>query len=223
MIELKQVSKRYPNGHLALDDVNFKLPAGDFAILTGPSGAGKSTLLKLIAGIEPLHQGQITVADFALHKMPEKQIPYLRRQIGIILQSPNLLSDKTVFDNVALPLVVAGYSYKEICSRVRAVLAKVSLAKKENCYPVELSSGEQQRVSIARAVVNKPAVLIADEPTGNLDGKLARETMQLFEQFNQLGMTLLIVSHDLNLINQFKHRRLLLEEGKLIDAPLQPA
>ena len=220
MIELQRVSKRYANGYLALDNVNFLLEEGEFAFLTGHSGAGKSTLLNLIAAIEPFTQGQIIVANQHLKNIPQRRIPHLRRQIGIILQTPNLLMDRTVFDNVALPLVIAGYPYKEIVSRVRAVLTKVSLSNKESFYPFELSGGEQQRVAIARAVVNKPSILLADEPTGNLDPDLASEIMCLFEQFNRLGMTILIASHDLGLINSFKHRRLTLAEGKLTDAPI---
>lgn len=220
MIELQQVSKRYANGFLALDNVNFHLEAGEFAFLTGHSGAGKSTLLNLIAAIEPFNQGQIIVAKQHLKNIAQRHIPYLRRQIGIILQTPNLLPDRSVFDNVALPLVIAGYTHSEIASRVRAVLAKVSLHDKENFCPFELSGGEQQRVAIARAVVHKPAILIADEPTGNLDPDLANEILCLFEQFNRLGMTILIASHDLSLIQHFKHRRLILSEGKLIDAPV---
>lgn len=216
MIELQKVSKLYPNGNLALDNVDFHLKKGEFAFLTGHSGAGKSTLLKLIAAIESFQQGQIIIDKTPLKDLAAKHIPFLRRQIGIILQNPNLLPDRTVFDNVALPLIVAGYSYKEICSRVRAVLSKVSLSKKENCFPLELSGGEQQRVSIARAIVNKPSILLADEPTGNLDPDLANEVMRLFEQFNSLGMTILIASHDLGLVRHFKHKRFILAEGKLI-------
>jgi cell division transport system ATP-binding protein len=218
MIELRNVSMRYPNGYMALDNVNFHLASGDFAFLTGHSGAGKSTLLKLIAGIEPLTQGQIRVGHYQLKNLAARYIPYLRRQIGIILQTPNLLMDRRVFDNIALPLIIAGHSSKEINSRIRAVLAKVCLTNKENCYPYELSGGEQQRVAIARAIVNKPALLLADEPTGNLDPSLASEIMHLFNQFNQLGMTILIASHDLSLITSFKHQQFTLAEGKLIHA-----
>jgi cell division transport system ATP-binding protein len=216
MIELQHVSKRYPNGYLALDNVNFFLDSGEFAFLTGRSGAGKSTLLKIIAAIEQPTQGQIVVAKTHFKKLSPRKIPHLRRQIGIILQTPNLLMDRSVLDNVALPLIIAGLSYHEICSRVRAVLAKVSLSNKEKCFPFELSGGEQQRVSIARAIINKPALLLADEPTGNLDHKLACEIMQLFEQFNYLGMTILIASHDQSLINRFKHKQLILSQGKLL-------
>lgn len=216
MITFQNVSKRYPNGFLALNNVNFRLEQGEFAFLTGHSGAGKSTLLKLIAALETTPQGLITVGKQSINQIKIRQIPYLRRQIGIILQNPQLLMDRPVFDNVALPLVVAGHSFSTIRSRVRAVLSKISLQRKEKCYPFELSTGEQQRVAIARAIINKPSILLADEPTGNLDPQLAAEMMNLFEQFNQLGMTVLIASHDLALINQLKHRRLTLTEGKLI-------
>jgi cell division transport system ATP-binding protein len=218
MIHFQRVSKRYANGFLALDNLSFQLNKGEFAFLTGHSGAGKSTLLKLIAAIESPSQGHVTVADQHLHLLKSRQIPYLRRQIGIILQSPNLLMDRQVFDNIALPLIISGLSYKEIQSRVRAVLAKVSLHKKERYFPHELSSGEQQRVAIARAIVNKPPILLADEPTGNLDPDLAAEIMHLFEQFNHLGMTVLIASHDLALIQRMQHRVITLSEGKLIHA-----
>jgi cell division transport system ATP-binding protein len=215
MITFQQVSKRYSNGTLALDNVSFKIAPGEFVFLTGHSGAGKSTLLKLVAAIQTTDQGQISVANQHLHRIAPRRIPYLRRQIGMIMQNPELLMDRPVFDNVALPLMIAGHTYHEVQNRVRAVLAKVSLPNKERCYPDELSSGEQQRVAIARAIVNKPPILLADEPTGNLDPDLARETMHLFEQFNQLGMTVLIASHDLALINKLKHRVLTLAEGKL--------
>lgn len=218
MIELHRVSKHYPNGYLALDNVTLRIDAGEFIFLTGHSGAGKSTLLKILAAIEPVSAGNIIVAKQNLRKITARKIPYLRRQIGIILQNPNLLMSKTVFDNVALPLVVAGYSYKEIYSRVRAVLAKVALSKKENRFPYELSGGEQQRIAIARAIINKPPLLLADEPTGNLDPDLANEIMMLFEQFNRLGMTIIIASHDLDLVKHFGHRQLILQEGKLIEA-----
>lgn len=215
MIEFNHVSKRYSNGHLALDNIHFHLKPQEFAFLTGHSGAGKSTLLKLIAAIETPTQGHIRVGQYLLNQLAKRDIPYLRRQIGLILQTPNLLIDRPVFDNVALPLIVAGYSYRDIQSRVRAVLAKVALPNKERCYPYELSTGEQQRVAIARAIINKPAILIADEPTGNLDPALAADIMNVFHQLNQVGMTILIASHDLTLIKQMNRRMLTLSQGTL--------
>jgi cell division transport system ATP-binding protein len=219
MIELQNVSKYYPNGHKALDNVNFHLAAGDFAFLTGHSGAGKSTFLKILAALEPATRGQIRIGNFNLNKLSPKQIPELRRHIGMILQTPNLLMKRSVFDNVALPLIISGCSHKETASRVRAVLAKVSLSNREQHFPYELSGGEQQRIAIARAIINKPAILLADEPTGNLDPHLAGEIMHLFSQFNRLGMTILIASHDLNLINNFHYPQFTLHEGQLFHEP----
>lgn len=216
MIEFQRVSKRYPNGFLALDNVNLQMKQGEIAFLTGHSGAGKSTLLKMIAAMESPSSGRVIVSGEPVSHLPARRIPYLRRQIGVILQTPNLLMDRTVFDNVALPLVISGYSYREMAGRVRAMLAKVCLPNKEHSYPYELSGGEQQRVAIARAIISKPALLIADEPTGNLDPSLAAEIMNLFGQFNQLGMTILIATHDLSLISRLNHRILTLAEGKLV-------
>ncbi len=218
MIQFQYVNKRYVNGNIALDNLSLQLQQGEFAFLTGHSGAGKSTLLKLIAAIETPTQGQIIVAGQHLNQLKRKHIPVYRRQIGLISQTPNLLMDRTVFDNIALPLIIADCHYKEIQSRVRAVLAKVSLLKKERSLPSELSSGEQQRVAIARAIVNRPPILLADEPTGNLDPDLAAEIMHLFEQFNHVGMTVLIASHDLGLIQRLKHRVITLANGKLVHA-----
>lgn len=218
MIEFQNVSKSYSNGYTALENLSFHLKKGEFAFLTGHSGAGKTTLLNLISATDLPSQGKITVAEHNIHKIRRARIPYLRRQIGVISQSPNLLMDRTVFDNIALPLVVSGFGYKEIQSRVRAVLAKVCLHNKAKYFPCELSSGEQQRVAIARAIVNKPPILLADEPTGNLDPELAAEIMRLFETFNRLGMTVLIASHDIALIQRLKRRVLTLSEGRLIHA-----
>jgi cell division transport system ATP-binding protein len=214
MIHLKHVSKRYANGFLALDNVSFDLSTGEFAFLTGHSGAGKSTLLKLIAAIETVSQGNIVVADHDLKRIKARHVPAFRRSIGIILQTPKLLQDRSVLDNVALPLIVAGAPYRDIQNRARAVLLKMGLQNKQKCFPYELSTGEQQRVAIARAIINKPSLLLADEPTGNLDPDLAAEIMDLFQQFNELGMTMLIASHDIALINKLKHRVITLSEGK---------
>lgn len=216
MIRFNNVTKRYPSGHEALSDVNFHLAPGELAFLTGHSGAGKSTLLKLIALLERSTRGQVLINGQNLNKVARRRIPFLRRNIGIIFQDHRLLFDRTVFDNVALPLVIAGHGHQEISRRVRAALDKVGLLSKEKLYPITLSGGEQQRVGIARAVVNKPPLLLADEPTGNLDPELSREIMQLFESFNQVGVTVLIASHDLALIERLRHRILVLKQGRLI-------
>lgn len=215
MIEFNNVSKRYPSGQEALTQVTFKLNVGEMAFLTGHSGAGKSTLLKLITLIERPSQGQVIVNQHNLVRLTKQQIPWLRRCMGIIFQDPNLLVDRTVFDNVALPLRIIGYRTSEIGRRVRAALDKVNLLHKEKLFPTALSCGEQQRVGIARAVVHKPNILLADEPTGNLDPQLSNEIMDLFAQFNQVGVTVLIASHDLGLIAAKKHRILTLQQGRL--------
>lgn len=223
MIQFTNVIKRYPSGQEALSNVSFTLAKGDMAFLTGHSGAGKSTLLKLIACIERPTSGQVVVNGRNLAHIKRAQVPALRRQIGMIFQDHKLIAERTVFDNVALPLIIAGlHNSAEMARRVRAALDKVGLLDKEKQFPVTLSSGEQQRVGIARAVVNKPAVLLADEPTGNLDPDLAGEIMGLFEQFNQVGVTVLIVSHNLRLISRFQHRILHLEKGNLL-SPVPPA
>ena len=216
MITFNQVSKRYPGGHQALNQVSFHIKRGEMAFLTGHSGAGKTTLLRLIALIERNTSGQIVVNGQNLSRLPTEYIPYLRRRIGMTFQEHRLLFDRTVFDNVALPLVIAGYRHQEIRRRVRAALDKVGLLNKEKSYPITLSGGQQQRVGIARAVVNKPPILLADEPTGNLDPHLAKEIMNLFLQFNQVGVTVLIASHALGLIKSMGHRTLILQQGNLI-------
>jgi len=186
------------------------------AFLTGHSGAGKSTLLKLIALLERTSRGQVLIKGQNTAKVSRRRIPYFRRDIGIIFQDHQLLFDRTVFDNVALPLIIAGHSRQEIGRRVRASLDKVGLLGKEKLYPITLSGGEQQRVGIARAVVNKPPLLLADEPTGNLDPALSREIMSLFEDFNQVGVTVLVATHDLALIDALPYRVLELSQGKLV-------
>jgi cell division transport system ATP-binding protein len=216
IIQFSNVFKRYNAGGDILSDVSFSLDAGEMAFLTGHSGAGKSTILKLIALVERPTRGQIVVDQQNLARVTRSRIPCLRRSIGIIFQDHRLLFDRTVFDNVALPLIIAGHPHREIGRRVRASLDKVGLLKRERAYPITLSGGEQQRVGIARAVVNKPPMLIADEPTGNLDPELSREIMALFQEFNRVGMTLLIASHDLSLITTLGYRILALREGQLV-------
>ncbi len=215
MIQFDDVSKRYPNGHEAISHVSFRMAAGEMCFLTGHSGAGKSTLLRLVALIERSSKGQIVVGGQNLARLRRRRIPYYRRGVGIIFQNHRLLFDRTVFDNVALPLVIAGHRHQEIGRRVRAALDKVGLLDKERLYPITLSGGEQQRVGIARAVVNKPPLLLADEPTGNLDPELSKEIMNLFSRFNQVGVTVLVASHDLELIKRLSYRMLTLKDGAL--------
>lgn len=217
MIQFSNVTKRYPNGHEALSEVSFHVPRGEMVFLTGHSGAGKSTLLKMIPLIERPSAGQVVIDDKHLGRVKRRQVPALRRDIGIIFQDSKLLNDRNVFDNVALPLLVSGDHHpREVGRRVRAALDKVGLLRYEHDYPVALSGGERQRVGIARAVVNRPKVLIADEPTGNLDPALSREILALFEQFNQVGVTVLIASHDLALIGRLKKRILAIRQGRLV-------
>lgn len=216
MITFDSVSKRYPGGYEALTNIDFHLKEGEFAFLTGHSGAGKSTLLKLIMQMEKASAGQVFVYGKNLNRMSRRQLPYFRRNIGVVFQDHQLLFDRNVFENVALPLMVTGYDSREAARRVRAALDKVGLLKKENQNPIALSGGEQQRVGIARAVVNKPVLLLADEPTGNLDPELSAEIMNLFSQFNQVGTSILIATHDLGLIDRQKHRVLTLDKGSLI-------
>ncbi len=216
MIRFDQVSKRYPGGHEALSSLSFSIDRGEMVFLTGHSGAGKSTLLKLIPLLERPSSGQVRVAGINLNQLGSRRIPFLRRRIGIIFQDHRLLLDRTVFDNVALPLVIGGLAHREVGKRVRAALDKVGLLGKERVYPVMLSGGEQQRVGIARAVVTRPPILLADEPTGNLDPALSEEIMHLFEQFNRVGMTTLIATHDLALIERMRQRNLVLEQGRLM-------
>lgn len=216
MIRFETVSKRYDTGYEALARVDFEVETGEMLFLTGHSGAGKSTLMKLIMLMEQPSNGHVYVDGHHLARLPNSQIPYFRRNIGVVFQNHQLLFDRTVYDNVALPLQVAGYPYQEIGKRVRAALDKVDLLDKERCNPVVLSGGEQQRVGIARAVVNKPTLLLADEPTGNLDPELSNEIMTLFRQFNEVGTTVMIATHDIELLKRMNKRVLGLVQGKLV-------
>ena len=216
MIHFENVSKRYASGLDALSQVNFQLDDGEMAFLTGHSGAGKSTLLRLIMLMERATRGQVNVLGRNLGKIRRRQVPFYRRNIGLVFQDHQLLFDRSVFDNVALPLVIAGAQPRDIGRRVRAALDKVGLLSKESLNPLALSGGEQQRVGIARAVVNKPALLLADEPTGNLDPQLSAEIMNLFEQFNQVGVSVLIATHDLSLIARMNRRIMTLKSGRMI-------
>jgi cell division transport system ATP-binding protein len=215
MIQFEQVHKRYPNGREALAGVSFKIDDGELAFLTGHSGAGKSSILKLIALIERPSRGQVIINNQNTSRIKPRGIPQFRRQIGVVFQDHKLLHDRPVSDNVALPLIIAGVPRREIDKRVRASLDQVGLLGKEKSRPLELSTGEQQRVGIARSIVGKPSLLIADEPTGNLDPQLALEIMQLFKRFNEVGVTVVIATHDVHLIEQFGARRIVLSDGRV--------
>jgi cell division transport system ATP-binding protein len=223
MIKFEQVSKTYAGGQTALSKVSFHLEPGEMAFLTGHSGAGKSTLLKLISIMERPTVGDVFINGHNLANITRNQIAYIRRDIGMIFQSHQLLMDKSVFDNVSLPLVIEGNTRKTIAKRVDAALEMVGLKDKARNLPITLSGGEQQRVGIARAVVNRPPLLLADEPTGNLDPKLSMEIIRLFEDFNQAGVSVFIATHDLGLIARMKYRTLTLKHGKMITDGLDQA
>jgi cell division transport system ATP-binding protein len=216
VIRFTDVTMRYPGGGEALRRINLHIEQGAMAFVTGRSGAGKTTLLRLVALIERHSRGQIIVNGQNLERVRGSRVALFRRNIGCTFQEHRLLPDRSVFDNVALPLVIAGYRYQEIRKRVQAALDKVALLTKQKSLPIALSGGEQQRVGIARAVVHRPAVLLADEPTGNLDPVLSWETMKLFEQFNQVGVTVLIASHDLEMIRRTRKRIVTLRDGALL-------
>ena len=215
MIRFENVQKRYPGGREALAGVSFELGRGELAFLTGPSGAGKSTLLKLVALIERPTRGTVLVNGQNTSRLTRRRIPKYRQRIGVVFQDHKLLYDRSVFDNVAVPLVIAGMTPRETGKRVRAALDQVGLLDRESHRPITLSTGEQQRVGIARAVAGRPEVLIADEPTGNLDPELSLEIMRLFVRFQEVGVTLLIATHDLDLVAQLGHRRIQLVGGRL--------
>ena len=220
MIRFENVGKRYPAGKEALSGVSFRLEKGEMAFLTGPSGAGKSTLLKLVALIERPTRGTVLVGNQNTSRISRRNIAYFRRRIGIVFQDHKLLNDRTVFDNVALPLLIASLRRRELERRVRAALDQVGLLEYEKQFPLSLSTGEQQRVGIARAVASRPDLVIADEPTGNLDPELSLDIMRLFERFNEVGVTLLIATHDLELLDKLQHRRLRLDQGKVVEETL---
>ena len=215
MIRFDNISKRYESGLEALSRVSFEMSEGEMAFLTGPSGAGKSTLLKLLMLMERPSSGTLLINGKNLNRLPRSSIPSYRRQLGVVFQNHQLLTDRSVFENVALPLQIAGYPVKEMGRRVRAALDAVGLLSKELHKPATLSGGEQQRVGIARAVVHKPKILLADEPTGNLDPALSAEIMNLFRRFQSVGVTVLIATHDINLINRLDSRIIHLEDGRL--------
>lgn len=216
MIRFEKVAKRYPNGHVGLHELSVHVRRGEFLFVTGHSGAGKTTLLRLLLAMERPTSGKLLLAGQDLAKIRNSQIPFLRRQIGVVFQNHQLLFDRSVFDNVALPLQIMGLTQDEINARVSLALQHVSLKDKAMQSPADLSTGQQQRVGIARAIVHQPALLLADEPTGNLDPRLAAEIMGVFEDINRMGTTVMIASHDLPLIARMRQRMLTLQRGRLI-------
>jgi cell division transport system ATP-binding protein len=217
MIEFDDLSKRYLGGFEALSKISFKMEAGEMAFLTGRSGAGKSTLLKLLMLMERPSSGNLLINGKNLNQLRKAQVPTYRRQLGVVFQNHRLLMDRSLYDNVSLPLQVSGYPRAEMSRRVRAALDSVGLLEREKLKPMELSGGEQQRIGIARAIVHKPRILLADEPTGNLDPQLSAEIMALFRRFQTVGVTVLIATHDVSLINRMRLRILRLDNGTLAE------
>tara|TARA_A100001011_G_scaffold91659_1_gene96287 strand:+ start:302 stop:988 length:687 start_codon:yes stop_codon:yes gene_type:complete len=217
MIEFDNLSKRYEGGFEALSKISFKMEAGEMAFLTGRSGAGKSTLLKLLMLMERPSSGNLLINGKNLNQLRKAQVPTYRRQLGVVFQNHRLLMDRSLYDNVSLPLQVSGYPRAEMSRRVRAALDSVGLLEREQLKPMELSGGEQQRIGIARAIVHKPRILLADEPTGNLDPQLSAEIMALFRRFQTVGVTVLIATHDVSLINRMRLRILRLDNGTLAE------
>ena len=217
MISLSHVSKRYPGGHQALQDIGFAIETGELVFITGHSGAGKTTLLKLLVAIERPTAGSIIVNGQNVGMLHPRAVPFLRRKFGLIFQDHKLLFDRTAFDNVALPLQIAGYTTKDAARRVRAALDKVGLLGHEKALPITLSGGEQQRLCIARAIVHRPAILLADEPTGNLDADYAAAIGDLFRSFNQVGVTVVVATHDQALLARLKPRVIPLRLGALAE------
>ena len=215
MIRFSNVVKKYPNGTMALKGLSFELKDGEFAFLVGPSGAGKSTILSLLTAEEPLSSGTLMVNGYNLNTIRPKQVPYLRRSLGIVFQDFRLIANKTVYENMAFAMRIIGASPKEMKHRIPYVLELVGLQGKENRLPSELSGGEQQRVAIARALVNNPNTIIADEPTGNLDPDRSLEIMTLLERINALGTTVLVVTHEKALVNHFNKRVIHIEDGRV--------
>lgn len=216
MIRFERVFKRYPNGREALRDVTLQIGAGEFIFMTGRSGAGKSSILKLISLLERPTRGTVVVNGQDTGELPSRAIPAFRRRLGVVFQDHQLLMDRPVYDNVALPLIVSDTPFRDIDKRVRAALDQVGLLQYERALPLELSIGEQQRVGIARAVVARPTILIADEPTGNLDHALARDVMQLFKRFQEVGVTVVIATHDLALVQEFGQREIHIADGQVV-------
>ena len=215
-IEFRNVTKRYDNGFEALKEVSVSIREGSMTFLTGHSGAGKSTFLRLLLRLERADRGAIAVNGIDVARLPERRIPAYRRNLGAVFQDHHLLANRSVYENVALPLRVGGMRERDAARRVRAALSRVGLLEKEQQLPSALSTGEQQRVGIARAVVNRPKILLADEPTGNLDPELSRDIMTLFQQFRQVGTTVIVASHDRELIHSLGFRIIELSRGELL-------
>ena len=215
MIEFRNVTKEYPGGTLALDEVDFTIDKGDFVFILGHSGAGKSTLLKLMLKEEEPTDGDITIADYNLSRIRRRKIPYLRRELGVVFQDFRLIPTMTAYENVAFAMRVTNVAAREIRRRVPYILKLVGLEGKSQMYPEQLSGGEQQRVAVARAIVNKPSILLADEPTGNLDPKTSWEIMKLLMEINKLGTTVVVVTHDISIVNRFKERTIILRNGRV--------
>jgi len=216
LIEFKDVTKRYSNGTIGLQDASFTIEKGEFVFVVGPSGSGKSTLLKLILHEEIPTEGELYVNGFSIHNMRRSEIPYLRRGLGVVFQDFRLLPNKTVYDNVAFAMQIVEAQPKEIRRQVPVVLALVGLSKKAKAYPDQLSGGEQQRVSLARALVNNPSILLADEPTGNLDPTISREIMNLLDEINQRGTTVVVATHEKNIVDDMEKRVISLDYGRII-------
>ena len=216
MVQLTSVSKQYDRGGMALDNVSLRIEDGEFAFIVGASGSGKSTIIKLITGEIAPTEGEVLVNGFDMNHLKPRQMPYLRRGIGIIFQDFRLIEDKTVYENVAFAMIVTGASKKAMRIMVPQVLKLVGLETKANAYPRELSGGEQQRVAIARALVNKPKLIVADEPTGNLDPTMSLEIMTLLSMINEMGTTMVVVTHERDLVNQFSKRVIALADGKIV-------
>lgn len=217
MIDFRNVKKVYPNGTTALDGVNLHIDDGEFVFIVGPSGAGKSTMMKLLLREEKVTSGRLTVDEFDLVKMPEHKVPFYRRQLGVVFQDFRLFPNKTVFENVAFAMRVIGEPTSVIKRRVPTILSIVNLADKYNCYPTELSGGEQQRVALARALANNPRTIIADEPTGNIDPKMSLEIMNLLVKIHKRNKTVIVVTHEKTLVDYFQQRVVTLRDGRIID------
>ena len=216
MIEFRNVTKEYPGGTLALDDVDFTIDKGEFVFILGHSGAGKSTLLKLMLREEEPTEGVITIADYNLNKIKRRRIPYLRRELGVVFQDFRLIPTMTAYENVAFAMRVTNVSAREIRRRVPYILKLVGLEDKSQVYPEQLSGGEQQRVALARALVHNPKIILADEPTGNIDPRLSLEIIELLKEINRLGTTVVVVTHDIAIVNRFKERTIILRNGRVL-------